>query len=263
MGGVSTPFHKAFVRPLAADCAPYAEAWAARLGLPMRAAKASAADEVILEVGPGGLALRLGTGPRVTVAPRAATHRTRAGRRDLVLRAVGRVGDDEFVADATAGLGADAFHLAAHGVRVHMFEREPLVAALLEDALDRAAAGGAGEDARLAAARLGLTGADARTALGVLDPAPAVVLLDPMYPDAGKRALPNKGMALFRALVGADDDATELLVVALRAAHRRVAVKRPVRAAPLGAGTGAPAPTGSIVGTTTRYDLYAPLAGAT
>ncbi len=263
MEGVSTPLQKAFVRPLDAAHGPSAEAWAARLGLPLRTANAAAADDVVLEVGPEGLALRLGTGPRVAVAPRAATHRSRAGRRDLVLRAVGGVGDDELVADATAGLGADAFHLAAHGVRVHMFERQPLVAALLEDALDRAAAGRAGEDARRAAARLGLTCADARTALSALDPAPAVVLLDPMYPDTGKRALPNKGMALFRTLVGADEDAGELLLVALRAARRRVAVKRPVRAAPLGAASGAPAPSGSVVGTTTRYDLYAPLAGAT
>jgi len=263
MGGVSTPLEKAFVRPLDAACGPRAEAWAARLGLPLRAANAPVGDAVVLEVGPEGLALRLGTGPRVAVAPRAATHRTRAGRRDLVLRAVGRVGDDELVVDATAGLGADAFHLAAHGVRVHMFERQPLVAALLEDALDRAAAGRVGEDARLAAARLCLTGADARDALAALDPAPAVVILDPMYPDAGKRALPNKGMALFRTLVGADDDAAELLLAALRAARRRVVVKRPLRAAALGAASGAPAPSGSVVGTTTRYDLYAPQVGPT
>jgi 16S rRNA (guanine1516-N2)-methyltransferase len=79
-----------------------------------------------------------------------------------------------------------------------------------------------------------------------------------MYPEAGKRSLPNKGMALFRALVGRDADAAEALEVALRVARRRVVVKRPRRAPPLGADAGAPTPSGSVVGTTTRYDLYAP-----
>lgn len=251
------------MQALDAACGPHAGVWAARLGLPLRTASAPVGDEVVLEVGPEGLALRLGAGPRVAVAPRAATHRQAGRRRDLLLRAVGRVEDDDLVVDATAGLGADAFHLAAHGVRVHMFERHPLVAALLEDALERAAAGRSGEDVRLAAERLSLTGGDARDRLAALDPAPAVVLLDPMYPVAGKRALPTKGMALFRTLVGGDDDAAELLLVALRAARRRVAVKRPVRAPPLGAASDAPAPSGSVVGTTTRYDLYAPREAAT
>ena len=116
-----------------------------------------------------------------------------------------------------------------------------------------------GTDARQAAARLSLSVGDARLLLGGIDPAPSVVLLDPMYPDAGKRALPNKGMALFRALVGADADADEMLQAALRVALKRVVVKRPRRGAALGAGAGAAAPSGSVVGTTTRYDLYAPL----
>jgi len=53
------------------------------------------------------------------------------------------------------------------------------------------------------------------------------------------------------------------LLAALRAARRRVVVKRPLRAAALGAASGAPAPSGSVVGTTTRYDLYAPQVGPT
>lgn len=40
--------------------------------------------------------------------------------------------------DATAGLGQDSFLLAAAGFTVYMFERDPIIAALLEDALDRA-----------------------------------------------------------------------------------------------------------------------------
>ena len=261
MGSVSAPLVEAVVRPLDASCRRRAAAWAERLALPF-AATGPPVDGVVLEVGPEGLALRLAEGPRVRVAPRTLTRR-RSGGRDLLLRAVGRLEDGDLVVDATAGLGADAFHLAAQGMRVHMLERQPLVAALLEDALQRAAAGHEGEDARQAAARLSLAGGDARVRLVAIDPPPAVVLLDPMYPDAGKRALPNKGMALFRTLVGDDADAAELLLVALRVARRRVAVKRPRRAAPLGEASGAPAPSGSVMGTTTRYDLYAPRPPAT
>lgn len=161
------------------------------------------------------------------------------------------------VIDATAGLGADAFHLAALGLQVTMVERVPEIAALLADALERAAAGALGERARAAAARLRLERADARTVLErrmAAGTPPAVVYLDPMYPKQTKAALPGKGMALFRELVGEDADAAALLTLSLRSATNRVVVKRPVKAPWLGGLE----PTGSLVGNTTRYDLYAP-----
>ena len=43
------------------------------------------------------------------------------------------------VVDCTAGLGGDAWLLAAHGCRVDAFERQPVVGALCGDALRRAA----------------------------------------------------------------------------------------------------------------------------
>ena len=55
---------------------------------------------------------------------------------------------------------------------------------------------------------------------------------------------------------GDDPDAEALLPVARRAATRRVVVKRPHHAPPLGA-EGA-APSGSVKGKLVRYDLYAP-----
>ena len=44
------------------------------------------------------------------------------------------------VLDATAGLGRDAFVLATLGCEVSLIERQPLIAALLDDGLSRAAA---------------------------------------------------------------------------------------------------------------------------
>lgn len=190
----------------------------------------------------------------VDPAPLAGVRR---GRDDL-LRAV-RLPDvarPELV-DATAGLGQDAFALAAAGCRVRMLERSPLLWALLDDALARARER---PDTREAAARLHLERADATARLAELaaERAPAVVYLDPMYPEGGRRARgrarQNRAMRLFRALLGDDADADELLAAARAAARRKVVVKRP-RKAPF---LGPTPPSGAIEGRTTRYDLYPP-----
>ena len=56
------------------------------------------------------------------------------GRGEAVAKAVGIKGDYlPDVVDATAGLGRDAFVLASVGCRVRMLERNPVVAALLDD----------------------------------------------------------------------------------------------------------------------------------
>ncbi|MFO7546051.1 MAG: class I SAM-dependent methyltransferase [Trueperaceae bacterium] len=243
---------------LGARHADRASAWAARLGLPYRIEDGNgptAGAGARLEVDDAGLALRVGDGPIVRLDVLALLRSERKGK-DLLGRAVGR--ESRTVVDATAGLGRDGVHLAAIGKEVTLVERVPLVAALVEDALARAS--GAGGDASAVVARLRLVNADARAYLNALVTSggerPDAVLLDPMYPERGKTALPGKGMALFRDLVGDDEDAPELLAVALRVAVRRVVVKRPV-AAPRLAG---PAPVGAVRGRTTRFDIYAPRA---
>ncbi len=85
------------------------------------------------------------------------------------------------------------------------------------------------------------------------DEPPQVVHLDPMFPSRDKSALVKKEMRLFKPLVGADDDAPELLAAALALATHRVVVKRP-RKAPAIAGT---QPTYSLDGKSSRYDIYA------
>lgn len=256
-GGVRDGGGGTVVRPLDPASRPAAERWASRLELPLAGPGDRAGIAALtLEVGRDGLALRTADGPRVRVTPGAVLARPPGGR-DLLLRAVGTLERGALVADATAGLGSDAFRLAARGARLIMIERVPLVAALLEDALERAGAGREGAAARLAAQRMSLLRGDARALLAMLEPPPAVVVIDPMYPQPGKRGLPKKGMALFRALVGADYDAPAVLGAALEVATARVVVKRPRRAARLGEAEGAPAPSGSLVGTTSRYDIYA------
>lgn len=175
------------------------------------------------------------------------------GREQAVARAVGfgRGRPPPRVFDATAGLGRDAAVLAALGCEVLAVERHPAVHALLADALARAE-----RDPELASrlgGRLRLLAGDARALLR--DGAAAgcdAILLDPMHPPRRKRALVKQEMRLFRLLLGADDDAGELLAAALESGAPRVAVKRPAGAPPLGDRE----PQARVEGRTTRFDLY-------
>lgn len=179
------------------------------------------------------------------------------GRGEAVAKAVGIKGQWlPDVVDATAGLGRDAFVLACLGCWVRMFERHPVVAALLEDGLRRAYA-----DPELGpwlAPRLTLHHGSSLSALAQLHPAPDVVYLDPMFPHRQKSALVKKEMRLFQLLVGADEDADGLLAPARALALRRVVVKRPDYAPPL-AGVAAQA---AINTKNHRFDLYPPQACA-
>lgn len=145
-------------------------------------------------------------------------------------KAVGIKGDYlPDVVDATAGLGRDAFVLASVGCRVRMLERNPVVAALLDDGLARGYA-----DAEIGGwlqERLQLIHASSLTALSDITPRPQVVYLDPMFPHKQKSALVKKEMRVFQSLVGPDLDADGLLEPARLLATKRVVVKRPDYAA--------------------------------
>jgi len=174
------------------------------------------------------------------------------GRGQAVARAIGvKQGRTAArVLDLTAGLGRDAAVLAALGCEILALERNLAVFALLADALQRALADA--EGALRLGGRLRFERTDARDFLARGAAAEFdVIYLDPMHPDRAKSALVKQEMRLFRALVGADDDAGDLLVAALASGAPRVVVKRPAQAAPLG-----PAPDAVIAGRTTRFDLY-------
>lgn len=241
---------------------PAAAAVARRLGLPLLAVDAwrgGAGGPVVLWWDAEGLALRGTAASRARPVRPVRPLTARAGR-DPLLRAVGRWGE---VLDATAGLGGDAATLAAAGRQVTLIERNPVLAAVLADALGRWRADGVG-----AAGRMRLVSGDARDHLAAA--AADVVFLDPMYPEppgggrartrerapARRRAPARKaeGPHLLRLLAGDDDDQDELLAVARRAARHRVVVKRPRHAPPLAGRT----PNGALPGRTVRYDLYAP-----
>lgn len=148
------------------------------------------------------------------------------GRGEAVAKAVGIKGDYlPTVIDATAGLGRDAFVLASVGCKVLLIERNPIVAALLEDGLARAYADP--EIGTFMQERMIL--ADVRN-ISLLDAAQQmadVVYLDPMYPHKQKSALVKKEMRVFQHLVGADLDSDDFFAPAKALARKRVVVKRP------------------------------------
>jgi len=176
---------------------------------------------------------------------------TSAGKKTPLARAVGIDKLDGAVVDATAGLGRDAFALAALGCRVHAFERAPILAALLANGLERARAS-ATPAARIAA-QVDLSVADAGAHLAALGDGdcPAVVYLDPMFPTRGKSALVKKEMQLLQELLGRDPGSDQLLARARARARARTVVKRPRHAPPI-----APDCDYSVVARRVRWDVY-------
>ncbi|MBF0285974.1 MAG: class I SAM-dependent methyltransferase, partial [Magnetococcales bacterium] len=224
------------------------------------------ADAPLLLLTPSGLELRHSPpgekwNPiRVDFASGAWNRRLGQGGERLT-RAVGVKGNHRpRVVDGSAGQGGDAFLLAAAGCPVRLIERSPAAAALLWDGLQRAA-----RDPRLApiVQRMTLQFGDAHRLLRPPprenedededeERPPEVIYLDPMFPDAARGAPPRKEMRLLRALAGDDDDAPQLLRLALSLARERVVVKRPRRAPPLPG----PAPSHAMVGSSVRFDVY-------
>ena len=133
---------------------------------------------------------------------------------------------------------------------VRLFERDPVIAALLEDALERAARNPALSGA---VARMTLTEGDSIPYLGQLTEAPDVVLLDPMFPERKKSGLVKKKFQLLHGLEAPAADEEALLMAARRARPQKIIIKRPLKG-PYLAGV---RPTSSLSGRAIRYDCLA------
>lgn len=177
---------------------------------------------------------------------------------EMVAKAVGvKSGKVLKVIDATAGLGRDSFVLAYLGCRVQMLERSSLVAALVEDGLNRVQRD---VDLQHVAQRLSLVHMDAINYLADMNCSPEselssevdVVYLDPMFPSSRKNAQVKKEMRIFREIIGSDFDGEQLLNAALESNVRRVVVKRPRK----GESLGVRKPSHSVVGASSRFDVY-------
>ena len=175
----------------------------------------------------------------------------RLGRELLVRAARVRGVEAPSAVDATAGLGEDALLLASAGFVVTMFEKDPVIAALLRDALERAARV---PELAPVAERMTLVEGDSVAGLRCLGFSPDVVFLDPMFPERAKSAAVKKKFQLLHHLERPCDNEEELVEAALAARPRKVVIKRPPKG-PLLAGV---RPSYQVSGKAVRYDVLVP-----
>ncbi|EBA02813.1 hypothetical protein RB2150_18202 [Rhodobacterales bacterium HTCC2150] len=182
----------------------------------------------------------------------AVGHRLRfgGGRGQDIAKAMGlRAGKTPKIIDATAGLGRDAFLLASLGAEVTLIERSEKMHDLLHKGMARAAAEG-GDYADIIA-RMTLLKGDAKVLLPDLNA--EAILIDPMHPPRKNSALVKRELRQVREIVGTDEDAADLLSVALENASKRVVLKWPAKADPI---VSIRSCSHQIIGKSTRYDVF-------
>lgn len=163
--------------------------------------------------------------------------------------------DGGLAIDATAGLGEDSFLLAAAGFKVLMIEKNPVIAELLRDALER---GLKDEDLFPIVSRMSLMEGDSKEILkdrgtAPLPGRPSLIYLDPMFPGRTKSGLIKKKFQLLQQLELPEENPEELFFSARSANPAKIIVKRPAKEAPI---TNSIKPTYTIPGNVIRYDCY-------
>ncbi len=157
---------------------------------------------------------------------RRASH---GGSRTELARACGANLTGLTVLDACAGYGSDGLLLAHLGAQVCLVERDRLIWMLLHDRARHIPRAETVCDQASNVLRGCAVDGDTSMAK-VWD----VVLLDPMFPPIGKKALPNRGLQHLRQLTqaslaehsSAEDELAELLALAKAHCSGRVVVKR-------------------------------------
>lgn len=189
---------------------------------------------------------------RVDFVEGPVAHRLRfgGGRGQDLAKAMGlRAGKTPVIIDATAGLGRDSFLLASLGAQVTMIERSEKMHKLLADGMERAARQG-GRFLEIID-RMTLLKGDAKDLIPALFG--EAILIDPMHPERKNSALVRQDLRQVREIVGSDDDAADLVRLAIKHARKRVVLKWPAKADPI---EGVPRCTHQIRGKTTRYNVH-------
>ncbi len=185
----------------------------------------------------------------VNIEPRSGEqHSYPAPRKNNLAKALGR--KTKTVIDATTGWGQDALFIFRMGYQIQCFERSPIMAVLLKDAFLRLSHLKWVQELALNLPQL--THGNAIELLTQLKIAPDCIYLDPMFPPKRKKsALAKKPMQVLHKLLGQDDDKEQLFITAMTATAKRVVVKSPDYAEPLGG-----KPNESFKGKLLRYDVY-------
>ena len=154
---------------------------------------------------------------------------------------------DLIAIDATAGMGEDSLLLAAYGFKVNLYEKNPIIAELLKDALERAKQT---PELKEIVARMEVFEEDSIIAMSKLDYKPDVILLDPMFPERTKSALIKKKFQILHQIETPCTNEKELLDSAIKANPKKIVIKRPLKGEYL-AGI---KPSYSVKGNSIRYD---------
>ncbi len=208
-----------------------------------------------LKMLPSGLALvdRFGQKPPLRVDYGSPALRLRqkkiSAKGELLIRAV-KEKPGARVLDMTAGLGIDGFILASYGHDVMMLERSKTVYLLVKDALKRAQQD---PDLKPIAARLSLHHWDStRPFLPATGFDAAIV--DPMFEEKKKSALPPGNMQMLQAFLGQGAELQPFLTAAQVLGIRRTIVKRPrIDRAPA---VNAARPVYQLTGRSSRLDVF-------
>ncbi|MCX7106429.1 MAG: class I SAM-dependent methyltransferase [Methylococcales bacterium] len=185
----------------------------------------------------------------VDIEPRNGEQRSwPAPKQGPLAQALGR--KTRTVIDATTGWGQDSLHIFRMGYELLCIERSPVMAELLFDGFRRLAEQDWMQSLNLQPPRL--INGNAIELFTALAFQPDCIYLDPMFPPKRKKsALAKKSMVVLRDLLGDDQDKEELFAAAVKAAGKRVVVKSPDYAEPLGG-----KPNESYQGKLIRYDVY-------
>lgn len=188
-------------------------------------------------------------GLMVEIEPRFGEQRSwPAPKEGALAQAIGR--KTRTVVDATTGWAQDSLHIFRMGYDLSCIERSPVMLELLADAFLRL------EQLdwvqRLALPTPELMAGNAIDILSQLTDAPDCIYIDPMFPSKRKKsALPKKSMLILRDLLGDDLDREALFEAALQATTKKVVIKSPDYALPLGG-----KPAESFKSKLLRYDVY-------
>ena len=146
-------------------------------------------------------------------------------------------------------MGEDAFLLAAQGYEVTLYEQNPVIAALLKDAIRRAKKN---IDLKDIASRMKVIEGNSVECMSKLLDSVDVIYLDPMFPARQKSSLINKKLQLIQKLEPPCSEETDLFDAAIKANPDKIIVKRPLKSECLAGRE----PSYTLKGKAIRYDCY-------
>ena len=206
-------------------------------------------EGLTLTLDQSGLSL-VGYGLRFQGDYREMLRRITGGRlsHEMLVRIAKTKSEHPIAVDAAAGMGEDALLLAAAGYTVYLFERDPVIAALLRDTIRRAE-----QDPRFKeiVGRMHLTEGDSIELMATIPKQPELVYLDPMFPARRKSGLINKKLQLIQKLEQPCAQEEELLATAMAMHPKKIVIKRPLHSPFLADKK----PSYTVKGKAIRYDV--------